>query len=310
MEKRNISDTILSSTHRVNNCSAEVSKVKKIIIIVVLVALFASVPKFTFELVRYFEESQIEELDVVEVEFDTYKDVLQFFEKIGYDLNQKEVPTVILKRFPRDMNQIRDVQLKKDLFVKVMLPIILRVNEELKQEREQIIKLSNDSQELKYYLAKYKAKTKQELLEKVDTIPVDIALAQAAIESAWGTSRFAIEANNIFGEWTFSPGNGVVPRERPEGEIYELARFKDLISSVRSYAYNLNVSPFYKEFRAIRAGRIKKPIEEGLLYYSQRREKYIQEIKIIIANNQLSKLREHKSSPIQIALITAMNIVQ
>ncbi len=139
---------------------------------------------------------------------------------------------------------------------------------------------------------------------------MDIAPAQAAIESAWGTSRFAIEANNIFGEWTFSPGNGVVPRERPEGEIYELTRFKDLISSVRSYAYNLNVSPFYKEFRAIRAGRIKKPIEEGLLYYSQRREKYIQQIKIIIANNQLSKLREHKSSPIQIALITAMNIVQ
>lgn len=310
MEKRNTSDTILSSTHRVNNCSAEVSKVKKTIIIVVLVALFASVPKFTFELVRYFEESQIEELDVVEVEFDTYKDVLQFFEKIGYDLNQKEVPTVILKRLPRDMNQIRDVQLKKDLFVRIMLPIILRVNEEIKQEREQIIQLSNDSQELKYYLAKYKAKTKQELLEKVDTIPVDIALAQAAIESAWGTSRFAIEANNIFGEWTFSPGNGVVPRERPEGEIYELTRFKDLISSVRSYAYNLNVSPFYKEFRAIRAGRIKKPIEEGLLYYSQRREKYIQQIRIIIANNQLSKLREHKSSPIQIALITAMNIVQ
>ncbi|WP_052465471.1 glucosaminidase domain-containing protein [Thermotoga profunda] len=280
------------------------------IMILALTVLFVTVPKFTFELVSYFENFETEEDQVVELGFDSYKDLLEFFEKIGYDLGKKEVPAVILKNLPKDMNQIKDVQLKKDLFVKIMLPIILKVNEEIKQEREKIMKLTNDSQELQHYLAKYKAKTKQELLEKVDVIPVEIALAQAAIESAWGTSRFAIEANNIFGEWTFSPGNGVVPRERPDDEVYEVRRFRDLLSSMRSYAYNLNVSPFYKEFRAIRAGKIKKPIEEGLLYYSQRREKYIQEIKIIMTNNKFTELKEHKAYPIQIALISGMSLIK
>ncbi|HEY8543169.1 MAG TPA: glucosaminidase domain-containing protein [Pseudothermotoga sp.] len=283
---------------------------KKIIMILALTVLFVTVPKFTFELVSYFENFESEESQIVELGFDSYKDLLEFFEKIGYDLGKKEVPAVILKSLPKDMNQIKDVQLKKDLFVKIMLPIILKVNEEIKQEREKIMKLASDSQELKHYLAKYKAKTKQELLEKVDVIPVEIALAQAAIESAWGTSRFAVEANNIFGEWTFSPGSGVVPRERPDDEVYEVRRFRDLLSSMRSYAYNLNVSPFYKEFRAIRAGKIKKPIEEGLLYYSQRREEYIQEIKIIMTKNKFTELKEHRAYPIQIALISGINLVK
>lgn len=277
--------------------------------ILTLTVLCVTMPKFTFELVSYFENFETQQ-ETVELNFDSYKDVLEFFEKIEYDLSKKEVPAVILKNLPRDMNRIKDVQLKKDLFVKIMLPIILKVNEEIKQEREQIIRLANDSYELKHYLTKYKAKTKQELLEKVDVIPVEVALAQAAIESAWGTSRFALEANNIFGEWTFNPGNGIVPRERPDDEIYEIRRFRDLLSSVRSYAYNLNVSPFYKEFRAIRAGKIKKPIEEGLLYYSQRREKYIQEIKIIMNSNKFIELKEHKTFPIQVALISGMNLVK
>lgn len=284
-------------------------RLKKIITILTLTVLSVTVSKFTFEVASYFENLESQE-EIVELSFDSYKDVLMFFEKIGYDLSKKEVPVVILKNLPRDMDRIKDVQLKKDLFIRIMLPIILKVNEEIKQEREEIIKLADDSCELSHYLAKYKAKTKQELLEKVDVIPIEIALAQAAIESAWGTSRFALEANNIFGEWTFSPGNGIVPRERPEDEIYEVRRFRDLLSSVRSYAYNLNVSPFYKEFRAIRAGKIRKPIEDGLLYYSQRREKYIQEIKIIMINNKFVEFREHKASPIQVALISGMNLVK
>ncbi len=284
-------------------------RLKKIIMILTLTALSVTVSKFTFEFVSYFENLESQE-EIVELSFDSYKDLLTFFEKIEYDLSKKQVPVVILKNLPRDMDRIEDVQLKKDLFIRIMLPIILKVNEEIEQEREEIIKLSDDSCELRHYLTKYKAKTKQELLEKVDVIPVEIALAQAAIESAWGTSRFALEANNIFGEWTFSPGNGIVPRERPDNEIYEVRKFRDLISSVRSYAYNLNVSPFYREFRAIRAGKIRKPIEDGLLYYSQRREKYIQEIKIIMINNKFVDFREHKACPIQVALISGMNLVK
>ncbi len=292
------------------NLYTEVVHLKKIVTVFVFVALFASTCKFTLEQFEFFTDSVPEEARIVEVEFSSYTEVVEFFEKIGYELSSKTVPAVILKRLPQDMAQIRDVEMKKELFVKMMLPIILMVNEEIAQERERIISLPSNSQELEPYLKKYRAKTKQELLEKVDTIPVEVALAQAAIESAWGSSRFAIEANNIFGEWTFSPGNGIVPRERPDGEIYELCRFPDLLSSVRSYAYNLNVSPFYKEFRAIRAGKINKPIEAGLLYYSERREKYIQEIAIIISKNQFAQLREHKPLPLHLALITSSKIVQ
>ncbi len=277
---------------------------RQIFLIFGIIAVFASVPKFTFELIQYFEqEEQPEYVDLVELEFSSYVEVQEFFDKIGYDLAVGAIPMVILKRLPKDLAQIKDVKMKKDLFVKILLPIIIKVNKEIEEEREKIIELVDNSPELKRYLSKYRAKTKQELLEKVMPIPVEIALAQAAIESAWGTSRFAVEANNIFGELTFKPGNGIVPMERPEDEIYEVRKFPDLLSAVRSYAYNLNVSPFYREFRAIRAGKINKPLADGLIFYSQRREEYVREIKLIISANKFASLSQHKTVPILLAYI-------
>ncbi|AEH51485.1 glucosaminidase domain-containing protein [Pseudothermotoga thermarum] len=277
---------------------------KKIAFILAIIVVFANVPKFKFEFVQFFEqEEQTEYVELLELEFESYVEVEEFFNKIGYDLAAGVVPMVILKRLPNDLGQINDVKKKKDLFVKILLPIIIKVNKEIYEEREKIVELPENSPELSRYLTKYKAKNKQELLEKVMPIPVEIALAQAAIESAWGTSRFAIEANNIFGELTFKPGNGVVPKERPEDEIYEVRRFPDLLSAVRSYAYNLNVSPFYREFRAIRSGKINKPLADGLIFYSQRREEYVREIKLIISANRFAMLNEHKAAPILLAYI-------
>ncbi|GAB4307691.1 glucosaminidase domain-containing protein [Pseudothermotoga elfii] len=277
---------------------------RKIVALMGFLCIFAASPKITVNSFGVLEQEEFYSSEVAEMQFESYKDLQSFFNSINYDLSTKKVPLVILKCLPKDMDKIESINQKKELFVKIMLPIILKVNEEITEERDKILSMSS-ADELSYYLKKYRAKNKQELLEKVLPVPVEIALAQAAIESAWGTSRFAIEANNIFGEWTFKPGTGIIPSDRPEGEIYEVRKFESLIDSVRSYVYNLNVSPFYKEFRDIRAGKINKPVEEGLLYYSQKRHEYIQEIKIIISKNQFTEFSNHKPYRLQLALLSS-----
>ncbi len=284
---------------------------KKTILTALMILALSTAQRFTFKSIEYFEPAQQEEYtQILELEFDSYVEVEKFFNQIGYDLVLGVVPSVILKKLPKDMGQIKDVRKKKDLFVKILMPIIIKVNEEILEEREKIVHLSEDDPELSRYLTKYKAKNKHELLEKVMPIPVEIALAQAAIESAWGTSRFAIEANNIFGELTFTPGNGIIPKERPKSETYEVRVFPDLLSSVRSYAYNLNVSPFYKEFRAIRSGKINKPLADGLLFYSERREEYVREIKLIISANRFTLLNELKAAPVLHAFVAGLKMAE
>ena len=118
------------------------------------------------------------------------------------------------------------------------------------------------------------------------------ALLQAAIESAWGTSRFAREGNNLFGQWCFSPGCGIVPDERPIGEGYEVASFETVLESVASYMRNLNTGWAYRELREIREqmrldGRQPDPAEfaDGLLSYSERGPVYIEVIRSMLRHN-------------------------
>ncbi|MBT1247503.1 MULTISPECIES: glucosaminidase domain-containing protein [unclassified Thermosipho (in: thermotogales)] len=218
----------------------------------------------------------------IEVSFESWKDLKNFFDEIGYT-SLKNPPRVYLKSFPKDLKDA-PVDVRKELFVKIMLPIIRKVNSEILAEREKIIilKKKEDLGKLRKFMKKYYAKSYDELLIKVDKIPEDLAIAQAAIESAWGTSKFAVYANNIFGEWTYEPGTGIVPDERPDGEIYEIEYFRTLEDSVRSYALNLNRLPYYKKFRLIRAGIEKGHPADGLVYYSQMREKYVEIVKTVI----------------------------
>lgn len=92
----------------------------------------------------------------------------------------------------------------------------------------------------------------QALLMRVDSVPASIAIAQAITESAWGTSRFAVEANNYFGAWCYSQGCGVVPLQRPKGASYEVRQFDSLGASVRAYVANINTNAAYKDFRQLR----------------------------------------------------------
>ena len=129
-------------------------------------------------------------------------------------------------------------------------------------------------------------------LRRVDAVPEHLVLAQAANESAWGTSRFAREGNNLFGQWCFRQGCGLVPNDRPEGESYEVARFGSVSESIGSYMHNLNTGRTYKELREIRAEARRKGHEPdstdmaaGLKSYSERGDDYILELRSMIRYN-------------------------
>ena len=146
------------------------------------------------------------------------------------------------------------------------------------------------------YCVKYRVKecSQENLLKKVNIIPPSLALAQAANESAWGTSRFAQKANNLFGEWCFSEGCGLVPLSRPDGETYEVEKFDELKGSVASYIHNLNSHPAYKKLRDIRdnVGVDGYKMAEGLEAYSARGEKYVEELQSMIEYNGLQEYDE------------------
>lgn len=135
------------------------------------------------------------------------------------------------------------------------------------------------------------------LMRRVDIVPRSLALAQAAKESGWGTSRFAREGNNIFGEWCFDPGCGIVPINRANDRSHEVRSFSHPEDSIRSYIRNLNTHDSYKDFRDARAGMRAAGQELSglalagqLTRYSERRLAYVEEIRSLIRTNDLAAL--------------------
>ena len=131
-----------------------------------------------------------------------------------------------------------------------------------------------------------------EMLLRIDVIPPSLALAQGAEESGWGTSRFAREGNALFGQRTFKDTHGIVPQKRDEGEKHRVRAFGHLIDGVKAYADNLNTHPAYKLLRGARAKmRAASSVIDGamlastLIKYSERREKYVEAIQLIIRAN-------------------------
>lgn len=133
-----------------------------------------------------------------------------------------------------------------------------------------------------------------ELLLRVDEIPESLALAQAAKESGWGTSRFAREGNNLFGEWCFTTGCGIVPQQRAAGRQHEVERFASPEDSVASYLRNINTHNSYKSFRQARKAQRESrgslsglELAQELSRYSERRESYVSEVRALIVSNEL-----------------------
>tara|TARA_Y100000748_G_scaffold299287_1_gene295884 strand:+ start:2716 stop:3735 length:1020 start_codon:yes stop_codon:yes gene_type:complete len=220
----------------------------------------------------------------------------------------KKVPNIIIAKLPNDFKNIYSSSLKKQLFIKVALPLIVKENENLILQNLKIEKLNNkfdsiqrsDALWLRKKMEEYKVSNNSisELIIKVDAVPVSIALSQAAVESGWGTSRFASEGNALFGQYTWGEGKGIVPEERSEDEIHKIKSFKNLKSSVSSYMKNLNSNFHYDEFRLNRYIMRKNGIaldgiylSEFLYNYSTDKD-YPEKIKTIIKSNSLDDFDE------------------
>lgn len=220
-----------------------------------------------------------------------------------------EAPTMAVSTLP-DFAAITDVQAKKQAFFEYMFAQVVRVNEAVLSERAYLEGLltkpltTRQEDELAELALKYqqprqaqqsKADWLAVLLEKVDIIPPSLALAQAANESAWGTSRFAREGFNFYGQWCFSAGCGLVPNARLEGMTHEVRRFDRPADSVAAYVLNLNSLAAYQSLRALRAQQRRQGVvdgaalAEGLLAYSERGEAYVEEIKTMIRLNDLAQ---------------------
>lgn len=220
------------------------------------------------------------------------------------------------KRLPQkplpDFSHIYNTQDKKQQFFSYLMPIVEQVNKEVQVERDNVSLLQRkssftkqDKEYLNKIAKKYRVKIKlsnrstffKQVLLKVDQIPPSLVLAQAANESAWGTSRFAVKGNNLFGQWCFSKGCGLVPERRDGNASHEVAKFSSVFNSVESYILNLNRHSQYKELRAIRfqLRDSNRPINgiqlaNGLIGYSERGQEYVDEIQSMIRFNNLASL--------------------
>jgi uncharacterized FlgJ-related protein len=201
--------------------------------------------------------------------------VLTLFKDVDYDLSKvrknKLVKPIYFTQFPKDLDEITSVKLKKETFIKIVLPLVVAENQKIIDDRQKFNKIvskkmTTDKEKswLRQKFKEYKIKNGNvsELGKRMDIIPVSIALAQAAKESGWGTSRFALEGNAIFGQWTWS-GSGIAPLDRSKEQSHKILRFPILRASVKAYKNNLNTHKSYKTFREKRNELRKKnkPIE-------------------------------------------------
>lgn len=212
-----------------------------------------------------------------------------------------------------DFTKYTDVKEKKKAFFDFLRPMVKEENNRIRAERSKLITLFDEyesSNTLKPADAEWidglaetmRMKTfditneedKQTLLRRVDIVPPSLFLAQAANESSWGTSRFARQANNIFGQWCFTPGCGIVPSQRGKDETHEVQKFNTVNAAVNSYVRNINSHNAYSGLRFVREEMRndgEKPdgisLAGGLLKYSARGEEYVKEIREMIDYNDL-----------------------
>jgi len=228
------------------------------------------------------------------------------------------VTFVIVALFSKASNPIPDftaydnVKDKKLAFFEYMLPLVKEQNSLIKDQRERLLELrhlsvpefSRAQEDLVTKLIKeYRIKSDQlskddinQLLLRVDEVPASLALAQAAMESAWGTSRFAVQANNLFGQWCYTKGCGLVPLRRDAGSSHEVEKFLSVSDAVSSYMRNINSHRAYAALRKDRAQLRASgnavtgyKLAEGLVDYSELREAYVKEIQAVIRINKLAQ---------------------
>ena len=258
------------------------------------------------------------ETDTVRLNAATIK---QLFEDTNYTLEdvreKKLVKPVALTLLPNEIKMIENTKKRKDFFIQIVLPLILKENSNIRLDRKRLFSIINKSNntklEKKWLDKKYKqygipSKDLSILKIRMDEIPVSLALAQAAKETGWGTSRFAQEGNALFGQWTWS-GEGLKPKEADKNQGHKVMRFNVLQASVRAYQRNLNTHSTYKEFRKERA-KLRdqnKPLDSIILSqylneYAETGNQYVEVLKKIINQNNLKDFDDAKLLPSSIEL--------
>ena len=268
-------------------------------------------------LVDIFSLNELE-VDTVRLNASTIK---QLFEDTKYTLEdvreKKLVKPVALTLLPNEIKKIESTKKRKEFFIQIVLPLILKENNNIRIDRKRLFSIINKSNnsdlEKKWLAKKYKqygipSKDLSTLKIRMDEVPVSLALAQAAKETGWGTSRFALEGNALFGQWTWS-GEGLRPKESDKNEGHKVMKFNVLQASVRAYQRNLNTHSSYKDFRKARAELRDngKPLDSLILAeyldkYAETGDKYVEVLKKIIAQNSLKDFDDAKLLPSSIEL--------
>ncbi len=239
---------------------------------------------------------------------------------LSHDSNQDK-PSAIAASFQHsntsyedapDFSSIKNTKEKKQAFFNYFAPIIADENQRILSHRKQLSTIkktlqsgtelnTNNIRHIDEYAKKYRVKPiankpqqLEEILERANAVPVSLALAQAANESAWGTSRFARDGKNYFGQWCFSKGCGLVPKYRSANSTHEVQVFQSPADSVKAYIRNINTHRAYDDLRQLRVQAEKEGLvaggtllAEGLLHYSERGHEYVNEIQAMIRINQL-----------------------
>ena len=258
------------------------------------------------------------ETDTVRLNASTIK---QLFEDTKYSLKdvreKKLVKPVALTLLPAEIKMIENTSQRKDFFIQIVLPLILQENNNIRLDRKRLFSIINKSNntglEKKWLKKKYKqygipSGDLSVLKIRMDEIPVSLAIAQAAKETGWGTSRFAQEGNALFGQWTWS-GEGLKPKDADKSEGHKVMKFNVLQASVRAYQRNLNTHSSYKKLRKARAELRDQglPLDSLLLVkflnqYAETGEKYVEVLQKIIKQNNLKDFDDAKLLPSSIEL--------
>ena len=259
--------------------------------------------------------------------FSGYEQSIAWMESIGWwgkelRAEQMQVPrTLLIAISPawRENAAQMPVDMKKEFFYRCLLPLVTHANWLVRQRRAWLMERETEMakgqapqgenlENLRLFAVTLRVKTEQEALEitdpaewqkvigdllyRLDEIPAGLAIGQAAYESGWGTSRFTVEGNALFGQWTYG-GDGMAPeQQRKELGDHKIASFAWPFDSVRGYFLNLSTHPAYEDFRKLRAGLRKsgKPLNsltlaDGLTHYSERGQEYVDSLKDLISRN-------------------------
>ena len=271
--------------------------------------------KFLFDDILQFDEQPV---DTVRLSASTIEEL---FKSTDYNLKDvrktKLVKPISLTLLPKEIKQIENTKQRKDLFIQIILPLVIKENNNIKLDRIKLFSILNKSKNttaennwLNLKFKQYGVVNKNLLTLKIrmDEIPVSMTIAQAAKETGWGTSRFAQEGNALFGQWTWT-GEGIKPAGADDSSTHKVMKFKILQASVKAYQRNLNTHSTYKDFRSARAelrNDDKKldsiTLSEYLDKYAETGKEYVKILQQIIKQNNLEDFDDAKLLPTSIDL--------